>query len=255
MDKKTSNLLFTFLYLLAFYLAIKFIPFEKLDFTSWLPMLLQVISLLLLLAWIIHETRKNGLSDRRNENHISYLLCIPYLLGCSSNLLYCLFFQKEVIIDFDALSFVLKTFDTLFGVAIEELLFRFFLVEFLLSLLKDGKWKNMLVILYSSLFFSLMHVINFYGNAPLNVLIQMGYTFALGLILGTVALLYETPVLVVIGHFLFNYLNMDVYSCFYDVEINVSYVLFSVGIVIILLVYLVLLYDLDRRKKKRVSDQ
>ena len=251
MEKKTKNLLFTFLYLLAFYLAIRFIPFEKLDFTTSLPSLLQVILLLVLFCWMLYEIRKNGLTFRKKENHLSYLCCLPLIVGCMSNILYCLIFQKEMTISFDAVSFIFTTFKTLSGVAVEELLFRFFFLEFLLLFLKDGKWKNILVILYSSLAFSLMHVINFYGNAPLSVLLQIGYTFVLGLALGFVALMFETPSLVILGHFLFNYLNTDVYVCLYNVDIDASYVLFSVGIVIILFLYLLVLYDLDRRKNQR----
>jgi membrane protease YdiL (CAAX protease family) len=248
MDKKTSNLLFSFLYLLAFYLAIKFIPFEKMTSFSWFPVMMQSLCLVLLLAMILYEVKKNGLVHRKKENHLNYLLLIPLILGCASNLLYCLFFQVAPSVSFDPVLFPLNSFKTLLSVSIEELLFRFFFLEFLICFIKDGKWKNVLVVLFSSLAFSLMHVVNFFGNAPLSVLIQIGYTFLLGGILSYLALMFESPIVPILGHFLFNYLNTDIFVCLYSVEINLSYVLFSIGIGLILLIYLFVLYDLDRRK-------
>ncbi len=253
MEKKTSNLLFTFLYLLSFYLAIKLVPFEKLNSVSFLPSLLRTICFCILLFLMLHEIKKNQIQHRRNPNHLSILFLVPFLLVCSSNLLYCFFFHEKQVISFDAQSFILSTIETLFSVTIEEILFRIFFIEFLFSFLKDGRWKNLLVILFSALAFSFMHVLNFFGNAPLAVLLQIGYTFYLGLIFGVMALFFESPILSIVFHFLFNFLNMNLYNCLYDVEITSKYVLFSFLLGFVLLIYLFVVYDLSRRKNNHVS--
>ncbi len=253
MEKQTSNILFTFLYLLSFYLAIKLVPFEKLNFVSFLPSLLRIICFCLLILLMAYEIKKNQLSHRRNPSHLNDLLLVPFLLVCSSNLLYCLFFQEKLTISFVAESFVLETIETIFSVMIEEILFRIFFIEFLSSFLKEGKWKNLFVILFSSLAFSFMHVLNFFGNAPLAVLLQIGYTFYIGLIMGVMALFFESPFLPILFHFLFNFLNTNLFTCLYDIEITSGYVLFSFFIGFFLLIYLFVVYDLARRKNNHVT--
>ncbi len=254
MEKKTSNLLFTFLYLLSFYLAIKMVPFEKLNFVSFLPSLLRIICFCLLIFLMAYETKKNQIHHRRNPSHPNDFLLVPFLLVCSSNLLYCFFFHEKQTISFEAESFALSTIETFFSVTIEEILFRVFFIEFLSSFLKDGKWKNLLVILFSALAFSFMHILNFFGNAPLAVLLQIGYTFYIGLILGMIACFFESPFLPIVFHFFFNFLNTNLYVCLYDIEITSKYVLFSFGIGFVLLIYLFVVYYLARRKNNHVSN-
>lgn len=249
MKEKTSKTLFAFLYLLSFYLAIKLIPFEKLNAVSYLPSLLQVLSLFFLLLWIFHELRNSGLTHYKNQNHLNIFLLSPFLLICLSNILYCLIFHEELKIQMD-ISFIFTVLKTSFSVMIEEILFRVFFIEFLRLGLKESRWKNLLIIFFSSIAFSLLHVINFYGNPPLSVLLQIGYTFYLGLILGYIAIYFESPILPFICHFLFNFLNTDLYISLYDAEINTRYVLFSSILGIVLLIYFVLLYHLAWRKNK-----
>ena len=253
MEKITSNKLYSFLYLLAVYLGIKLLPL-----IDWLPQLwqanlIQIALYLILIGLIIYECRRIPLHHRKNKDHLSYFLLLPMVLGCMSNLLYCWFFGIEPKVSIDSLYFPLNSVITILCVSIEELLLRFLFFSFVEDMVRKSRYSVLWTVLFSSIAFSLMHCINFFGNAPLNVLLQLGYTFVLGLALGSLAILFESPIIPILGHFLFNFLNTDLYVSLYQAEINTSYVLFSVGVIILLILYLILLYYLTWRKKQHAT--
>lgn len=248
MTNKAEKLLYSFLYLFALYLAIRLLPLRKwFGSYTWAFLLVQFILLSVLVVLTVYESKRSLLKPVRNENHPNFLLLLPLLIGCSSNILYCLCFQIKAESTFTYL-FFLETLNTLAGVVVEELLFRYFFFAFLGELFQGKKNEKLFVIFFSSLAFGLMHCINFFGNNPLSVLMQIGYTFLLGILLGSLSYLYETPLIPILGHFFFNFLNTDVFNHLYSVDVNVSYVLFSIGIGLLVLGYLGLLYYLYRRK-------
>lgn len=249
MNKSVQNKLYSFLYLLALYLGIKLLPLNTWISNIYLADSIRIILYIIVIALAIYEIKKMGSLSLVYKEHLSYFLLLPFVLGCISNILYSLFFKVEMTISFVASLFVIDSFETLFCVIIEELLFRMILFLLFNELIKESKYKDLLVILFTSLSFAFMHVINFYGNNPLNVLLQIGYSFVLGLILGFIAFYFETPILCVLGHFLFNYLNTNVYVILYQSEITVSYIIFNALLAFILFIYLFVLYYLTRRKK------
>lgn len=256
MEKKTKNLLFTFVYLLLLYLGVKLIPTSDIFAETYAAHFLSFGFLLIVFGLCIYEIIKGKNGWIKNQNHISYLYLLPFVVGAMSNLLYVLLFSGTIVSDHDIPLFFADLCVTVASVLIEEILFRYFFVLFLDDFLKDGKEKKLLMILFSSVAFALMHCINFYGNNPFNVLLQIGYTFLLGNFLGAFSLLYDSLIVPSIGHFLFNFLNTNVFIFFYSVNMGeISYILFSLGVGIFLLAYLVLLYYLSIRKENKRNDQ
>lgn len=255
MKKKTRNILITFLYLLLLYLGVKLIPTGDFVPETYQSKWISFGFLLIVLGLCIYEMLKGKNGWIWNRNHLSYLFLLPFVLGAMSNLFYIWFFGGTFAEEHDIALFFAELSVTIVSVIIEEILFRYFFILFLDCLLKEGKEKKLLIVFFSSIAFALMHVINFYGNNPFNVLLQIGYTFVLGLFLGTFALIYESPILPSIGHFLFNFLNTNVFVLFYRVNMSeISYMLFSLAIGIFLLCYLVLIYYFSVKKEKRTIE-
>ncbi len=251
MDKEKKNFLYTFLYLLALYLGVKMVPFEKWIKISWIVELLKTVSYLLLLLLALWECKKENMKPNRKEPHLNYLFLIPLFLGPCSNLLYGLMFQSETGQGFDAY-FAFTAIETLECVILEEILFRLILFTFLQKVVENEKRTDVIVILLDSLFFSLMHAVNFFGNNPLNVFLQMGYTFILGVVLSNLAINFETPFVPVFGHFLFNFLNTDLAVRIYSFDMSkVNYLLFSVAIALFVVLYTVGLYLISKNKQRR----
>lgn len=248
MDSTTKNKLYSFLYLFAFYLAIRLLPLDKwCGSLTWLSKLLLILLFALEVFLQFWEARKIEYHYPKIE-HTTPFLWIPFILGCGSNIFYCLCFSIPAEVSISNL-FFLNILSTFLGVMIEEILFRYFFISFLDSLLKEDKWKNFYLILFSGLAFSLMHCINFFGNNPFSVLLQLGYTFVLGIVCSYLALGYQKLYLAVIGHFLFNFLNTDLFVSLYNIDVDTPYILFSLGIGIILSLYFVLIFYLNRRKQ------
>lgn len=247
MEKQSRQLLYTFLYLLAIYLGVKMLPLER-----WIPskpvvLLLSFALEVLLILLILYEIRHASLKMEKREQTISLFFLLPLLPAAGSNLLYSLIFKSGITFSIDSL-FPLVTVNTLACVVIEELLFRMILLLFFSSLLKE-KNRTLRSIFFASLCFSLMHCINFFGNNPFAVLLQLGYTFLLGLVLNSLTYLYGSVIVPIVGHFLYNFLNMDLFSRIYDVNMSEpSYIIFQTAIGIFAIIYLAVLFFIDRKK-------
>lgn len=249
MEKQSKQLLYTFLYLLALYLGVKMLPLERWISSEPVVLFLSLALEILLILLILYEIRHASLKIEKKTQTISLFLLLPLLPAASSNLLYSLIFRSGISFSIDSL-FPLVTLNTLACVVIEELLFRMILLLFFSSLLKE-KNRMILSILFTSLCFSLMHGINFFGNNPFAVLLQLGYTLLLGLVLGSLTCLYRSAIVPIVGHFLYNFLNMDLFSRIYDVNMSEpSYILFQTAIGICALIYLVVLFLIDHKKGK-----
>ena len=250
-DKKNSNRLYSFLYLLAFYLGIDLLPIEK-----WIPLsavakLVRILLLTVLLIGACKEIVKN----RKTENcskirYFDYFLLIPFLYGTGSNLFYSAFTNQQMTVAVTS-EIVLDTFLTFVMAAMEEILFRYLLLTFFENLFINKKQKEILSILSSSVCFSLMHVVNFYGNAPMAVLAQLGYTLLLGFILGCLAVSYETPLLPILSHFLYNFLNMTLFNSLYSYSWDSGFIVYSIIVGLVLTGYSFFVYTLRGREKKK----
>lgn len=134
---------------------------------------------------------------------IGLLLCIPLLFICFGNMI-SLFIQGGMNPNIDGL-WMDGVFT--FGTAlVEEIIFRFALME----ALTHTRVKRFSILISSGVF-ALCHIFALLsGSDPLAVLSQVGYTFALGLVLGCA---YEIGGIVpcFIIHLLFNFFQNDLY--------------------------------------------
>ena len=251
MEKEQKNTLITFLYLLLFYLACKFLPFEKIPGPNFVAPLLQALVLLGILIFVLLEEKKCQIP--RKEGTQNPFLSFPLFLICFSNLLYLLCFQIAPSKTVDVPLFLSETLVTFFSITIEELLFRSLLFPFFQSLIQ-GKHSDELSILVSSACFSLMHAINFIGNAPLSVVMQMGYTLFLGVVLASITLYHKRGIYLAISfHFFFNFINSDLINALFSYQINLNYVLFNLTFGVLALLYLFFLYHRHQKGNENVT--
>lgn len=254
MNKETKNLLFTFLYLLALYLGIKMIPFDRWINNDFISKPISLFLFTLLIFLISYEIKKADLKRVINDSGLPLFTLIPFVLGPLSNFTYCFVFRMDVNTTID-ITFIFTILNTIVCVIIEELLFRFISIEFFKKYLKESKYKNILIVLFSSIVFSLMHCINFFGNSPYLVLLQLGYTFVLGIFLSSISMMYENLYLPIIGHFLFNFLNTDLVNVFYQYDMsNIHYIIYSILVGVGLFSYLFAMYFLYKRKNGGVKN-
>lgn len=117
--------------------------------------------------------------------------------------LYILYFFNKNIKDYEGtpLLLVLGLFGTFLAASGEEIVFR----GYIFNLLKKNKFSFLKSLLLSSVFFSLIHIVNsFRLDDAWAIFNQLCFAFALGLLLGSVYALTNNLLIVCIFHFLIN---------------------------------------------------
>jgi hypothetical protein len=249
MEKKLKNTLYSFIYLLCLYFGIQLLPLSEWIPMDWLFHLVKSLCFAGIIVLIIIEIKRIPVEVEKPKRRIHPLFVLPLILGAGSNILYGFIFQQPMNREIQLVDFIGKLSTTALAVIIEELLFRILFLRLMWDLYEGHKYQEELTILFSALAFALMHCINFFGSAPLAVLAQIGYTFVLGLVLGVVALRIETPVLPIVAHFLFNFLNTNLYVALFNGNTDMAYFLFNGGLSIIIVAYFGLVYFIYRRKE------
>ena len=179
----------------------------------------------------------------------SSLKLLPFLIICFSNFLVCLITKSSVLSEFDGIDLLKSLFLVLLIAVGEELVFRSLLFNQFrktLSFLKSA--------LFSSLIFSVIHLFNITGvDTIVPSLIQVVYSFGLGMIL---CYMYETGqnyLLIIVFHFLFNFLNDYLVTFIYELNWDVwFYVINSCVGLVIIAYYLFCVFYLDKRNNDNV---
>ncbi len=254
MTKTDRNLLLTTLYLLCLYLACLFLPYEKMTSFYLYQILIKTGFLCIVLFLCLMETRKNSTKHIKKIHMTDYFLLLPFLLPCFSNLIYALGYSVPKANSVDIGLLFSNIFLALVSVIIEEMIFRYYLVFLFSSLFQKKKYKIGLTIFFSALCFSLLHVINFTSGNYLGTLFQIGYTFFLGIILGYFACEIENIYLPIIGHFLFNLINMILFNSLFNMtEYTLTYACVSLAFGAIAILYFVLFVYLRKRREEYAS--
>lgn len=247
-DRSRKKLIYTFLYLLCFYLAITFIPFEDFIKQEIFVFTVRITLFLVLLAFAISEVRK----IKAERGFIKWYLYLPLLIACCSNFICALCFKYQTCAIKQPLLLTLDAVSTVIKALLEEIIFRYVLIAFLSSSLKDSKYKSLYLILLSSLCFSLIHLLNLISGDVVMVLLQICYTFILGLVCSSIYLLCDKRYMCVIAHCSFNLINMTLFSNLFSFDIDYRYVLLSIFIALLSIAYLVVIYFLSRRRIRDV---
>jgi membrane protease YdiL (CAAX protease family) len=159
-----------------------------------------------LLLYYIYLLWRYRINLFKFANYRRGTLFIPFVIICFSNLIAAAIAGSDFTVSINPVLLSLTIVYHLFGVIIEELLFRFFIQN---SLVFASSIKR---ILASAGIFALFHLINIVNvssvDALVDVLTQVVYAFGLGLLLGLIyEYTYSIP-LCVVFHFIFNFTNL-----------------------------------------------
>lgn len=181
-----------------------------------------------------------------NKPGVLCLILLPFLLMCVSNYLVCLIDQsplKEVSILEIGKGFLLCA---LVAVA-EELVFRVLLYDVL-----KHHFSTIVAMLLSSLIFGAIHLFNITSiDMIVPCLLQMVYSFGLGMILCLMYEISKNYIVIVLFHFLFNFLNDKLITALFDFQWNLTFYLVSIGVgVFIVVYYLFTMFYINRTNKE-----
>ena len=236
---------FRFLDIVLFVLLFVFVNSFPVDLFG-IPLIYQeVIRItlrLVLLSYYIYIFTRNRINIFKFANYRRALLFIPFLLACFSNFIAAGVAGLDFnVIGTDPAYLSLITFNLLLGVVLEEIIFRYIIQN---SLVNASSIKR---IFGSAAIFALFHLLNLVNirsvDGLITVLLQVAYTFGLGILL---AIIYEYSYslpLCMAFHLCFNVFNELLPRFVFGLAIpDIYLVLTAIIISVVLAVYIVILY-------------
>ncbi len=166
--------------------------------------LIRLVSGILLLYLLIKFGYQKVLRFKMNKN--AFYVMIPALLIAINNFPIVSFLDGRAHLtepNYRVTLFLIECFSIGF---LEELIFRGILLLFLYQALTHIKYRVFFTIVISSTVFGLIHITNLYDGAPLSsTLLQMGYSFLMGILWATIYMKTGNLWLSMILHALYNF--------------------------------------------------
>lgn len=247
-QKVWSDIIFLLVvYLLAstnFYTV--YIHNDTLNF--WIMLSLRLIFLIFGIYFIYKNTLP---SLKFEEGRWSDVVFLPFFLLTMSNLFFIFIKSSLSINPINYLAILKGGVLDLFTAAAEELVFRVVILGQLLK--QTTKFK---ALLYASIIFGVTHLVNISSLAMIvPVLIQVGYTFGIGLAAGFIYLETKNFFWPWTFHFLFNFLNNTLVKNLFVFSQGQLFYTINVLMALVSLIYGVILYRYINIKKgeKHVS--
>lgn len=240
---KNKKILLLFLPSLFLYVLFNYLPFK-----TWIPneigYLCTELALYVSLSFfVIFFKKKWDIEIERPRKEISFFYLLAFLIPCFANLTY-------HYIDTDTQA---RACDWILGLelivdlsasVIEDVTFVDLWIAFILNNTKM-KYKNFFAVMTSSLLFTLVHCYTFLNNSWEMSLVLLTWVFLLTVECGYLAIFFNSFLLPVGFHFVFNAINYVIFNAMYGVQINGHYVLFNAVLWVTIIFYILALWHLS----------
>ena len=244
---------FRFSDLLIFGLLFIFVaafPVDLFHIEETYKLLIQISLRLLILFYYIYICYVHRINIFKFQNLKRLLLFVPFLLASFSNLIaYGLDGCHNIGVTMTSGYLSLFIIYHFLGAIVEEFLFRLFIQS---ALVKVGSIKR---IIYGAAIFALFHLLNMVNISSVDglvtVLLQVVYSFGLGILLGFVyEYTYSLPACILL-HFSYNFFNTVLYKYLGCVTSDFAFYMTAVVIAIVLIAYTFLVYWFVLRRNDR----
>lgn len=143
----------------------------------------------------------------------SLLIIIPGLIVAVNNFPISAFFQDRTVMIEPAYNVYLFLIESLSVGFFEEIIFRVLILVLLLEQLKDKAHGILKAIIISSLLFGVIHIINFFDGAAFGAtMMQIGYSFLVGLLLAVLYIKTKNIWVIMILHALYNFFGQVMFQ-------------------------------------------
>ena len=241
--------------LLIFILLFIFVsafPVELFNIDLFYQILIRIGLRLLILIYYIYICITNRINVFKFYNWKRILLFVPFVLACFSNLIAAgidhAYLGITTMSDSILAMYIIYYF---LGAIVEEFLFRLFIQN---ALVNASSIKRILI---SAAIFALFHLLNVINvstvDGLINVAIQVGYNFGLGILLAFVyEYTYSLPASITL-HFMFNLCNTVLYQYFGCAmkTTDFTFYLTAVVIAVVLAIYTFLIYWFVLKRNNR----
>lgn len=238
MERKQSW--YNVLLVICVVLLINSIPFALFIKDLLLLSILEISKRVAALVTFVILSKKEKLDKPKIEKiGKKTFLFIPFIIAFVSNFIVC-WINKEIMFEqINYTNIIIGFINMLLVALVEELLFR----HLLLNEFSKNNTSKFLPILYSSLIFGGIHLLNIssLGDIPY-CLLQSVYTFFLGLLFAYSYTKLKNIFVPITMHFLFNFLNDVLVVELYNINYNLNFFIVNITVGLLLCVYGVILY-------------
>lgn len=213
------------------------IPFSLFIENTTTAYILMIVSRLVGIFVVLYLIKRRSFIVEKEKSTIKPWYYLPLLILCASNFIVILFQNQTLQPTFDFLFFIMNIAMIVVTVVLEEILFRYLLIN---SLIKKHSVNR--TIIFSSILFGASHLLNISSitSAP-QVLLQAIYTVFLGIVLGFIYITSKNIILSMVFHFLFNFLNDYLVVTLFNLKWDLTFYIVNSAIGIIILIYLFLI--------------
>ena len=241
----TKSKLLDTLILILVYIGISCLPFSLFGLSETLVLIFRILGQLVIFFLFRLILKKSPLKFKeRTYNRFNMILFIPVFVLCFSNFFNLLNPNNyfEFIFSINFLLGILLSFCVAFN---EEYLFRSIIIDNI-----ENSEKPFVKVIISASIFAACHLTSFFSTFNPIDLIQVVYTFGLGIVLGMIYVYTESLWYCVLFHFAYNLVNSDFAQFIKYPNVDYLYYLINASVGLIVAVYLVVIYFLFLRKTK-----
>jgi len=232
-----KNKLYDFLLIFFVFLFCASFPIDLIVKNN--ALICSVVKLCLLIAFLIFfliYKKKTSLNFKPNTFNVkNFLILLPVFLACGSNFSNFLFGNATYQNTANE-TFIVTVLLTLMTAIDEEIVFRY---VFEGNLKTENKLYRILI---AAGVFGLSHITIFLSTFNPVSLVNIIYTFAVGLVLGFIYEYVGCLYACMFFHFLFNLFNSNLFEAIASCELNFTYYLCNIGVGTIVGIYVLLIY-------------
>ncbi len=216
----------------AFYCLFCYLPWIV-WFGEWVYLILKLVFFTLASGLLIYLKHHYRWEIERPHKELRYTFLIPLLLFCVINFLSVPFFRFSPSFEAEDIGLVvMESFADLSASILEDVLFVDVFICFLLEVL-PWKHRKSISIFFSAALFTVAHAClflypgEFAASDPMHVaIVQEIFVFLLTAGCGYLAIYFDSAVIPVVFHFLYNLSNHVLFYHFYDLVLSWEYILF-----------------------------
>lgn len=234
--------------LFLIYLLVIVFPYDLFIHDSQWQETIRILVFIIYLVFFVYYAQREGIQRPKFKRwQIAWLWVLPTFLICGSNMIYLAISNRPLNpLNHQVFWFSLPLVTLL--VVMEELIFR--------GLLIDNVYMSkspLYAVLMSSIIFGLFHLLNLFSNTNiLAVLIQVLYSFVLGIVCATAYVITKNFLFPIAIHVAFNVLNNQLYPLLVSADPDWLYYVINGAIGVVVLGYCIWL--LMRRYPKTMID-
>lgn len=242
----SKNKIYDLIIIILLYIGISSLPFNLIPISNFFITILRISAQILAFFIIQCFLKKSKLIKQvDNSKGHSLLLFLPLFIVCFSNFFCLLDSSNSFEFSFNG-DLILTIFLSILIAFNEEYIFRLLLI----TNIPDEK-GSLYKIIISSLIFSLCHLTHFLSSFNPVDLIDVVYTFGIGIVLGLIFVYGKSFVLAVVYHALYNVINGNFAQSWIRYGAN-SYSFYYINIIVaaVAITYVLLIYFVKFREHK-----